>query len=142
MLVARAAPTRVEPVLEVGVAASHAARGVEGVGADRRAAEVGVEEHTGRVDHRLQTRAPLPCHASLRVGDDCIGIDRVARGGGLPRRVEGIPGGVHEERVGEPVELRGDPIDGREGAPRVHSRTYNMEVKGSAATGWLWAGRV
>jgi hypothetical protein len=32
--------------------------------------------------------------------------------------------------VGEPAELRRDPIDGGEGTPGVHSRTYNMEVKG------------
>jgi hypothetical protein len=32
--------------------------------------------------------------------------------------------------MGQAVDLRCDSIDGGEGTPRVHSRTYNMEVKG------------
>ena len=65
----RPASPRVAVELEQGIAGGGAAGGLDGRRRPRRATEVRVEDHAGRVDDRRRGRPPDPSNASRRVRD-------------------------------------------------------------------------
>ena len=78
MVLARPAGSRLEVVLEIGVASADLDDPVEcGLG-ERRAAEVRVDQHPGRVEHAPQRRAAARCQLCERRLDEVAGITTFA----------------------------------------------------------------
>jgi hypothetical protein len=89
--VARAAAAGVHLEFEVAVrgGVTHC---VQLAFAERRAPEVGVEQHAGRVDHWAEQSAPGGIEAAPCIDQHVVGLDRGAGGGSFTGRAHGVPG--------------------------------------------------
>ena len=130
VLVPRAAHTLREPVLDVRVAARTRHR-VERGRAERCAAEVGVQQHAGRVHDRSEQRQRAPARArSSRVAQHVVGRDRAPA-----RRVDRVPRELGAHGVGQRrIELGEHPLDARQPAPRVRTSVGRPHRAGYGAT--------
>ena len=79
VVMARAPPAGVEVVLEVGGGAADGVDLRPGLGAERCAPEVGVQQHARRVEHGAQERPPAPLDDRRRVTHDRLDVDRWRR---------------------------------------------------------------
>ena len=146
MVVARAPLARVHPVLEVRVAPRDIGRVANRVGAERRAAEIGVQEDAGRVHDPTQLLGTTTRHPCFGVGDDGVERHRSAVLDELACRVDRLPRAVDEQRLGQAAEACNDALHGRKRSARVdrhghgsverrarnpRGATYNIEVQGS-----------
>ena len=137
VVVTGTAGTGVEAELEGGGAPSDCGCGRQRFIAEGRTTEVGVQQHAGGVDHRLQETRPHRCDACLGISEHVgfggaratVGRSAVDRGtvdrGTVDRGAGGgdrIPGGVGQEIVGETVELTNDALDRRQRTPGIHRR--------------------
>ena len=132
MVVPGAARAGREVELEVRVALGGARHGLAAAGGQRRAAEVRVEDHAGRVDHPPQPGlGGVSIHARARVGEV----------GGLVGRREQLRAALGEHRSrrrdgdrARRVELRGELVDRRQRrAVRLHAR----EATRRRQRGWV-----
>ena len=86
---ARPALARLEVELEGAVALADAAHGVERLGRERRAPEVGVNHHARRVDDRPQRGLASPDERGLQAFDDERGGKLAGAGLGVSRDQRG-----------------------------------------------------
>ena len=113
-------PARRQVELQVGVAAG---AGGQRTGAERRPAQVGVEQHAGGVDHRPQQGGGHPLRPRP-------GRSRIPGG-------DGGTGGVDQQRVGQPDirQLTGQGVDRRGVGRRRIGAPHKGEETGDHATG-------
>jgi hypothetical protein len=108
--------------LEVRVAAGNPRRSLEIVGAQGRPPEVGVQEHTGGIDHGLQQRRLQVGAALPRVGDDGVDDDGATLRQQLARVLDGAARArnLHSVWERDDAHCGDDAVDARELAPLVH----------------------
>jgi hypothetical protein len=131
MVLARAARTRVEVVLQVRVPATDLAHPVEGVLGERRAPEIGVHDDSGAVDDAAKPGSEKPVELRDRAGGQVFLFEAgpyvlaCAREGGAGRREDELVTVLVSER---PQALVGEqPVDRREVAERV-SATHRKKM--------------
>ena len=127
--VPRPAPAGRQIELQVRIRAADACGVGQRVGGDRRAPEVGVQQHAGRVHDGAEPGALQPLDPARRVTDDGFLVDVAAGRDRHPSVRDRVPRGIGEQRVGEAGEPAHDPVDRGKGTPGVHRPTYNMKVK-------------
>ena len=98
VFVTRAADAFGQPVLEIGRTRSRRHRR-DRVGPERRAPEVGVQEHAGRVDHRAEQLRFQRSHARLGVTDDIVGLHGLSEFHAFARGVDGRARDLRAQRV-------------------------------------------
>ncbi len=133
VILARAAPARIEPEFDVRVATRFGHRG-PGRRAERRPAEIRVQEHARRVHDRAEQRRPRGVDACVRVGDDGVEPDRgmaafagpAAGVGHGPAGAFGDDGARHAAGAGV-RELLEHPLDARYRPPGVHGRSVGRK---------------
>ena len=166
VILTRAARTRVEVVLEVRVAAADLDDAVERRRRERRPAEIGVDQHAGRVEdapqrgtgsggelrqRRLDEVARIPARADLGAG----AIERGAGGGegerardiGQPRVGEqAVDGRERRGAKARPKCRRGRPADatgaGRTSASSAVSRPWACAPTASTCSASIGSGRM
>jgi predicted Zn-dependent protease with MMP-like domain len=116
MHVAFATPPSFEVELEIGIPRQHRDR------AQRRAAEVGVQDDASRVDHAAERGLFQPREGLLDAAFDARAV-RLARLDCQPRLIQGPPDFADDQRAGEAPQIQGDGfknlVNGRQVAKQV-----------------------
>ncbi len=97
MILARAALSLREVVLEVGVGRGDRLDALQRLGRERRPTEVRVHDDAGRVQNAAQSRCAAALEDVEGVRDDVVRL--LARRDPLASRVDRVAGGVHGEVV-------------------------------------------